>query len=356
MVQSINGTTPLEEAQAALHVAYDLTYTRAVAKVTQYAYERVRRRIPASEWSKLAPLIVQINRLKREKKVSIFAHVRQLPEVYFGVADRVGDNLSLLRQASAARQPTILFAGVRSMAESIKLLAARRRVLMPDPRARCSLAASITPEDVLAIRGQYPGVPVAVHVNTSPAVKAVADVTFTSANAVRIADSLEGPRVIMLPDQFIAQNVARETSKKVITWAGASEVHGSFSGELVETLRGAFPDAKILAHPQTRPVVAAKADFTGASGAMLKWLRTERPARAIILSDPMIADNLAAELPGTEFLAHGVSLPETEHRITLETILWSLHTMTEEVTVPADFARPARAALRRMLELSRGIE
>jgi quinolinate synthase len=356
MVQSINGTTPLEEARAALAAAYDPTYTRAVAKVTQHVYDRVHRRIPESEWSKIAPLIVHINRLKREKKASILAHIRQPAEVYFGVADRTGDNLSLLRQASQVRQPNILVAGVRSMAESLKLLAPNRRVLIPDSRSRCAMATTITPEDVLAIRGQYPGVPVAVHVNTSPAVKAVADVAFTSANAAVIAEALDGNRIVMLPDQFLAQNVARETKKKVITWAGACEVHSSFADDTVEALRRDNPDAKILAHPQTRPAIAAAADFTGTSRAMLKWLKSTQPARAAILSDQAVVDNLAAELPGIEFVTNGSGSPESEKRITLENILWSLHTMTEEVTVPPDLASPARAALQRMLELSKGID
>ncbi len=356
MVQSINGTTPLEEARAALAAAYDLTYTRAVAKVTQHVYDRVHRRVPESEWAGLAPLIVHINRLKREKKASILAHIRQPAEIYFGVADRSGDNLSLLRQASQVRQPNILVAGVHSIAESIKLVAPNRRVLIPDSRSRCSMATTITPEDVLAIRGQYPGVPVAVHVNTSLAVKAVADVAFTSANAVAIAQALEGSRVIMLPDQFLAQNVARETKKKVITWAGACDVHSAFPDDAVEALRRDNPDVKILAHPQTRPAVAAAADFMGASRAMLKWLKSTQPARVAILSDQAVADNLSPELPDIEFVNNSNGSPESEKRITLENVLWSLHTMTEEVTVSSDLAPPARTALQRMLELSKGLE
>jgi quinolinate synthase len=357
MVQSINGTTPLEEARAALAAAYDLTYTRAVARVTQHVYDRVRHRIPEADWAKLAPLIVHINRLKREKKTSILVHVRQPSEIYFGVADRTGDNLSLLRQVSQVRQPNLLYAGVRSMAESVKLLVPNRRVLISDSRSRCSMSTTITPEDVLAIRGQYAGVPVAVHVNTSLAVKAVADLTFTAANAVAVAGALQGNRVIMLPDQFLAQHVARQTKKKIITWAGACDTHSSFTDDAVEALRRDYPDAKILAHPQTRPAVAAAADFTGSSGAVLKWLKAEQPAQAAILSDQAVVDNLAPELPGTEFVGNGGgSAPENEMRVTLENILWSLHTMTEEVTVSSDLSPPARAALQRMLELSKGVD
>ncbi len=353
MVQSINGTTPIEEARAALTATYDLKFTKAVAKVTQHVYDRVKRRIPESEWRMLAPLIVQINRLKHDKKTAIFAHIRQRSEIYFGVADRVGDNLSLLRQAMEIRLPTIVLAGVRSLAETLKLLTPQRRVLIPDTRSRCSMATTITPEDVLAIRGQYPGVPVLVHVNTSLPVKALADVTFTSANALAIVNAQKGDRVVMLPDQFLAQNVARQTSKKIITWAGASDVHNTFDNAAIEDLRRDFPDVKILAHPQARPGVAAAADFTGASAAMAKWLNAEHPARAVLLTDGAVADNLAPDLSGTEFVITGSALPSSEKHITLENILWSLHTLTEEITIPADLTGPARASVQRMLEVSR---
>jgi quinolinate synthase len=352
MVQSINGTTPLEEARATIREAYDLTYTRAVAKVTQHIYDRVKKRIPETEWPALAPLIVHINRLKREKKATILAHIRQRPEIYFGVADRTGDNLGLLRQAMQVRQPNIVFAGVYSMAETIELVAPQRRVLIADVRSRCSLATTITPEDVLAIRAQYPGVPVLVHVNTSLPVKALADVTFTSANAGAIVEAQSGDRVVMLPDKFLAQNTARQTQKKIVTWAGACDLHKAFPDETVDELRRTFPDVKVLAHPQTRPAVVAAADFVGASAAMLKWLKAERPPRAAILTDASVAENLAPDLPGTELVESGSGLPFAEKPITLENILWSLHTMTEEVSVPSELASPARGAVRRMLELS----
>jgi quinolinate synthase len=238
------------------------------------------------------------------------------------------------------------------MAETMKLVAPRRRVLITDFRSRCSMATTITPEDVLAIRAQYPGVPVLVHVNTSLPVKALADVTFTSANARAIIEAQPGERVVLLPDQFLAQNMARQTQRKIVTWAGACDVHNMFDSEAVDELRRTFPDVKVLAHPQTRPAVAAAADFVGASAAMLKWLKTERPARAAILTDPYVASNLAPDLPGTELVESGNGLPPAEKPVTLENILWTLHTMTEEVSVPGDLALPARAAVRRMLELS----
>jgi quinolinate synthase len=352
MVQSINATTPLEEARAALASAYDLTFTKAVARVTGHVYDRVSHRIPQEEWARLAPLIVHINRLKREKKAQILAHVQQSPAIYFGVADAVGDNLDLLRDGPRLREAVLIFAGVHTMAETLKLLAPKRKILIPDSRARCSLATSIAPDDVLAIRSQYPGVKVVVHVNSSLAVKALADATFTSANALKIVEAMSGDRVIMLPDQFLAQNVARQTSKKLITWAGSCEIHQTFAPDAIDGLREKHPSAKILAHPQTAPAVAAAADFVGASHAMSDWLRAQKPAEAIVLSEPAVADNLAASLPETKFLDAPMS-SSYEQRINLENILWSLHMMTEEVTVAAALAPPALAAVERMLEISR---
>ena len=353
MVQSINGTTPLEEARGALASAYDLTFTKAVVRVTGHVYDRVRHRIPQEEWARLAPLIVQINRLKQQKKATILAHVQQSPAIYFGVADPVGVNLDLLHEGIRARTPLIVFAGVRTMAGTLKLVLPKRRILIPDSRARCSLATSIAPDDVLAIRSQYPGVRVVVHVNSSLPIKALADATFTSANALKVVEAMPGDRVIMLPDQFLAQNVARQTSKKLIAWAGTCEIHRDFAPDGIEGLRRDHPAAKILAHPQTAPAVAEAPDFVGASRAMSDWLRAQKPAEAIILSEPAVADNIAANFPETKFLDTPSAAQGHEQRINLENILWSLHTLTEDVAVPADLARPARAAVTRMLEISR---
>jgi quinolinate synthase len=249
--------------------------------------------------------------------------------------------------------PLIVFAGVHTMAETLKLILPKRRILIPDSRSRCSLATSIAPDDVLAIRSQYPGVKVVVHVNASLPVKALADATFTSANALKVVEAMPGDRVIMLPDQFLAQNVARQTSKKLIAWAGSCDVHKPFIHEAVVGLREKYPSAKILAHPQTAPAVAEAADFVGASRAMSDWLRAQKPAEAIILSEPAVADNIAANFPETKFLDTPSTAAGHEQCITLENILWSLHTLTEDVAVPADLARPARAAVTRMLEISR---
>jgi quinolinate synthase len=348
MVQSINATTPLEDARAVLAAEFDLKFTRAVGAVTARLYDRLKGRIAEADWRVLAPLIVQINRLKKEKNAAILAHVQQTPEIYYGVADRMGDNLSLLQAAPKIRQATVLVAAVQTMAESIKLLLPAKLVLNPDSRVRSTLAAAIAPEDVQAIRGQHPGVPVAAHINAALSVKAMADVCFTAANALSVIDAVEGDRVIMLPDQFIAQHVAKVTEKKVITWGGSCDVYGAYTADDVAALRAAHPKARIVAHPQNPPGVTAVADFTGTTAAVAAWLETEKPAEVILLGDGAAAGNFAIAAPETTFIpsprdgANG-------HRITLETILWSLHANAEEVTIPADLATPASTALQRML-------
>jgi quinolinate synthase len=348
MVQSINATTPLEDARAVLAEQFDLRFTKAVGAVTARLYDRLKTRIPEADWRSLAPLILHINRLKKEKNATILAHVQQAPEIYFGVADKTGDNLSLLQAASKLRHTIVVVAAVQTMAESIKLLLPAKTVLNPDSRVRSALAAAIAPEDVRAIRSQHPGVAVAAHINAALPVKALSDVCFTAANALAVVDAIDGDRVIMLPDQFIAQHVARTTAKKVIAWAGACDVYGAYTAEDVASLRVAHPNARIVAHPQNPPAVTTTADFTGTTAAVAAWLEAEKPAEVILLGDGAAAGNFAIAAPGTTFIpsprdgANG-------HRITLETILWSLHANAEEVAIPADLAAPARAALQRML-------
>lgn len=354
MVESINATTPLDQARQTLAAAYDLKFTKAVEKVTERVYGKLKTRIPEGDWATMAPLIVQINRVKREKNTVILADIHQSPAIYWSAADRTGDDLQILRDAAKLRLSTIVVAGVQAMAENIKLLLPRKRVLIPDSRITCRLATSITREDVEAIRAQYPGVTVLVHVNASLAVKAAADATVTAANALEVVEAMPGDRVIMVPDQYLAQNVAQRTTKKIIAWAGFSQAFGGYTTDDIASLREAHADARILAHPQNRPAVVAAADFSGPTKALADWLTTEKPARAIILGDGAVADNLAAGAPQTEIIAaaNGAAVPE--RRVTLEALLWSLHTLTEEVSVAPDLATPARAALQRMLEISPG--
>jgi quinolinate synthase len=352
MVQTINALTPLDEARAILAGSYDLKFTKAVERATNKIFDRVKDKIPQVEWSFYAPLIFQINRLKKEKDAVILAHNYQTPQIYHGVADFVGDSLQLAIEATRVDQQVIVQCGVHFMAETSKLLNPDKTVLIPDSRAGCSLAESITVDDVKAMREMYPGVPVVTYVNTSAAVKAVTDVCCTSSNALDIVEKVAGDTVIMIPDQFLAQNTAKKTKKKVITWAGACEVHETFTAEDISELRHAYPTAMIIAHPECPPEVIDAVDFAGSTAAMIDWVKREKPARVVMVTECSMSDNVASETTGVDFL-RGCNICPHMKRINLENVLWSLHTMSEEVTVPEEIIPPARAAVERMIEMSR---
>ena len=351
-MQTINAVTPLDDARAILAKDFDLKYTKAVAKVTERIRERVKDRIPEVEWPFYAPLILHINRLKKEKDAVILAHNYQAPQIYHGVADIVGDSLQLAIEATKVKQSVIVQCGVHFMAETSKLLNPNKTVLIPDSRAGCSLASSITPEDVIAMRAQYPGVPVVTYVNTSAAVKAVTDVCCTSSNALDIVNGVEGDTVIMIPDQFLARNTAKKTHKRIITWAGSCEVHETFTANDIAELRHAYPTAKIIAHPECPPEVIDAVDFSGSTAAMINYVKTEKPPRVVMVTECSMSDNVASETTGVDFL-RGCNICPHMKRINLENILWSLHTMTEEVTVDAELLEPARAAVQRMIDFSK---
>ncbi len=267
--------------------------------------------------------------MKGEKDAVILAHNYQTPPIFLGVADITGDSLQLAMAATHIDQSVIVQCGVTFMAETSKILNPDKTVLIPDSRAGCSLAASITAADIAMLRQSYPGVPIVTHVNTSAEVKAASDICCTSANAKAIVESLPGDTVIMVPDQFLAVNTARRTTKKIITWAGACEVHGSFSAADIAELRAAYPGASIIAHPACRPEVVAAVDFAGPTTGMIDWVKSKKPARVVMVTECSMSDNVAAETAGTEFL-RGCNICPHMKRINLENVLWSLHTMTEE--------------------------
>jgi quinolinate synthase len=352
MVQTINALTPMDEARAILADQFDLKFSAAVKKTTASIYDRVKDKVPEVEWAFYAPLIVQINRLKKKKDAVILAHNYQTPQIYHGVADIVGDSLQLAVEATKVKEQIIVQCGVHFMAETSKLLNPQKTVLIPDSRAGCSLASSITAEDVLAMRAQYPGVPVVTYVNTSAAVKAVTDVCCTSSNALDIVNAVEGDTVIMIPDQYLAQNTAKLTKKKIITWAGACEVHETFTAADIAELREAYPQSKIIAHPECPPDVIDAVDFSGSTAAMINWVKTKKPPKVVMVTECSMSDNVASETTGVDFLK-GCNICPHMKRINLENILWSLHTGTEEITVPEDIIDPARMAVERMIEMSK---
>lgn len=311
-------------------------------------YERVRSVIPPFEWPVFADDIAAILALKRERDAVILAHNYQTPEIYRCVADITGDSLVLAREAAKTSAPVIVLAGVHFMAETAKLLNPDKTVLIPDVRAGCSLAESITVADVWRLRERYPGVPVITYVNTSAAVKAVSDICCTSGNAKRVVESLGVPRVIMLPDEYLARNVAAETAVEILAWRGHCEVHERFTAAEVETLRAEHPDIVVLAHPECPPDVVAAADFAGSTAAMSNYVATRHPARVVLLTECSMSDNVALEHPETAFVRPCNLCPHMK-RITLANIRHALETLTYEVTVDPAVAAPARRAVERML-------
>jgi len=312
---------------------------------------RVARIIPPAEWQLFAPDIAAITALKREKNAVILAHNYQTPEIFHGVADIVGDSLALAREAMRVDADIIVMAGVHFMAETAKLLNPGKTVLIPDTRAGCSLAESITPADIALLRQKYPGIPVIAYVNTSAAVKAASDICCTSGNAKKIVESLGVPQVIMLPDEYLAQNIAAETDVKIISWAGHCEVHERFTPAEISALRAAHPGLVVLAHPECPPDVVAAADFAGSTAAMSDYVTRERPARVVLITECSMSDNVAIQNPATDFIRPCNLCPHMK-RITLKNIRACLETMQTEVFIDDALASPARRAVQRMLDLS----
>ncbi|HVH77092.1 MAG TPA: quinolinate synthase NadA [Stellaceae bacterium] len=315
-----------------------------------FLYDRVRRHVPPFEWQILAEDIAAILELKHERNAVILAHNYQTPEIFHTVADIVGDSLALAREAARTEAAVIVLAGVHFMAETAKLLNPQKRVLIPDPRAGCSLAASITAADVRLLRERYPGMPIVGYVNTSAAVKAECDVCCTSSNAKQVVEALGAPRVVMLPDEYLARNTAAQTRVEIIAWKGHCEVHERFTPEDIRELRAGYPGVTVLAHPECPPEVVAECDFAGSTAAMAAYVGARRPARVALLTECSMSDNVALQYPDLEFVRPCNLCPHMK-RITLPKIRRALETMTHEVAVEPGVAQRARAAVERMLAL-----
>ncbi|MDX2028838.1 MAG: quinolinate synthase NadA [Alphaproteobacteria bacterium] len=325
--------------------------TAEALKNTADIYERVKNVIPPMEWAAFAEDVDAIHRLKRERNAIILAHNYQTPEIFHGVADIKGDSLALAREAAKADAKVIVQAGVHFMAETSKLLNPSATVLIPDMKAGCSLAESITAEDVRKLCARYPGVPVVTYVNTSAAVKAESDICCTSGNAKKIVESLGVSEVIMLPDEFLAQNVAAETKVKIITWKGHCEVHERFTPGEIALFRQQNPGVVVLAHPECPPEVVQASDYSGSTARMIEWVESEKPERVMLLTECSMSDNVAVMNPDVEFVRPCQLCPHMK-RITLKKIRHALETMTHEVTVPEDIAARARRAVERMIEVN----
>ncbi len=327
-----------------------LEWTPEVERATAHLYQRVRSVISPVEWPLMAPTIKAINELKGTRGAVVLAHNYQTPEIFHCVADIRGDSLQLAIEATRVKSDIIVQCGVHFMAETSKILNPHKTVLIPDSRAGCSLAASITGADVRLLRERFPGVPVVAYVNTSADVKAEVDICCTSSNAVQVVESLNAPTVIFLPDQYLARYVASKTPVKIIAWKGACEVHERFTGDELRSYREADPSVQIIAHPECPPDVLAEADFTGSTAHMIDWVRNRHPKRVVMITECSMADNVRAELPDVEMVQPCNLCPHMK-RITLPKILDSLLTLREEVTVDPLIAEKARRSVERMINL-----
>lgn len=341
--------------RATLAEAYDLAPSLTLAEEMRDIHARMDRVVPLPDFARHAPYIRAINRLKRERNAVILAHNYMTPEIYHGVADVVGDSLQLAIEATKVEAQVIVQCGVHFMAETSKILNPAKTVLIPDVEAGCSLAESITPEGIAQMRAQYPGAPVVSYVNTTAAVKAASDICCTSANAAQIVAAMPEDTVIMTPDQYLAQNVAKQVpSKRVVWWAGSCIVHEQYTAQDLREFRALHPETRIIAHPECPPDVVAESDFSGSTSGIIDYVTREHPSHAMLVTECSMASNIADALPDVDFVGPCNMCPYMK-KITLEKILWSLHSGTEEVTVDPTIAAKARVAVERMIDLSRKI-
>lgn len=326
----------------------DLNFNEEIQSRTAPLYERVKKVIPEIEWAVHAPKIDAINRLKVERNAVILGHNYMTPEIYHCVADIVGDSLALARHAVDTDADVIVMAGVHFMAETAKLINPHKTVLIPDTRAGCSLAASITGADVRLMKEKYPGVPVVTYVNTSADVKAESDICCTSGNAVQIIESLGVDKVIMLPDEYLALNVARETNVEIVTWKGRCEVHEKFTPQDIREFRENYPGVVVLAHPECPPDVIDEADYSGSTAGMADYVGENNPGRVVLVTECSMSDNVSAQYPDIEFVKPCNLCPHMK-RIDLDNILSALQNMEHEVTIDPAIADNARRSVDRML-------
>ena len=313
-------------------------------------YQKVKNFIPEVEWAVYEPLVEKINKLKKEKNAVILAHNYMTPEIYHCVADIVGDSLLLAKESQKAKADTIIMCGVHFMAETAKILNPDKKVLIPDTKAGCSLAESITGEDVRLLKQKYPGLPVVSYVNTSADVKSETDICCTSSNAVEIVESLGVEKVIFLPDEYLAQNVAAQTKVGIISYKGTCIVHERFTPEEIREYRKNYPGIVVLAHPECPPDVVAEADYTGSTSKMSNYVKDKQPKKVLMVTECSMSDNVAIENPDVEMIKPCNLCPYMK-KITLQGIYNSLVNGTEEVRLSKAVMDKARLSIKRMIEV-----
>ena len=312
-------------------------------------YKKVSKVIPEMEWQFHSPYVEEINKLKKEKNAVILAHNYMTPEIYHCVADIVGDSLKLAQESQKTKADTIIMCGVNFMADTAKIMNPSKTVLIPDPQAGCSLAESITGKDVRLLKERYPGVPVVTYVNTSADVKAETDICCTSGNAVEIIESLGVDKVIFLPDEYLAKNVAKQTNVKIITWHGTCIVHERFTAKEIREYRKDNPGITILAHPECTPEVVAEVDFTGSTSKMSNYVKEKQPNKVLMVTECSMSDNVSVENPNVEFIRPCNLCPHMK-RISLVKVLESLMLNIHEVKIDQGVLEKARLPIERMLQ------
>ena len=328
--------------------------------------------VPDAELFYKSKIAAQINTLKKERNAVILGHNYMEPALFHSIPDFIGDSLELSRKAAVSEADIIVFCGVRFMAETAKILNPSRTVLLPARVAGCSLAAAITADDVRKLKAKYPGVPVVTYVNTYADVKAETDICCTSGNAAEVVASLGAQRIIFLPDEYLARNIARETGKKIIFpsaspkaaadkdpnleydmigWHGRCEVHEKFTVQDIDDVRAQFPDVLILAHPECSPEVVAASDYSGSTTAMMKYVADSKAPRYLLLTECSMADNIMGANPDKEMLRMcSVRCPHM-NEITLQDTLLALQKTRYVIDVPEEIRVKAFQAVDRMIKI-----
>ena len=329
-----------------------MEFTTEIRKATEPIYKKISKAVPEIEWPSHAPYIFEINKLKKEKNAVILAHNYQTPEIYHGISDFSADSLALAVEAAKTKADIIIMCGVHFMAETAKLMSPNKKVLLPDMTAGCSLSSSITGEDVRNLKRKYPGVPVVSYVNTSADVKSETDVCCTSANAVKIVNSLGVRKVIFLPDDYLAKYVASQTDVEIISWKGTCEVHEQFNDEEINEIRKNNPGIKVIAHPECPPDVIQASDFTGSTSGMIKYVKDNQPEKVMMVTECSMSDNVQVDNPNVKFIRPCNLCPHMK-KITLPKILDCLQNETNEIIMSKEVIEKARSSVERMTKIGR---
>ncbi len=340
---------------------------------TQDMFALLQRKLgklaPEFELYYKAELAVEILELKQQRNAVILGHNYMEPALFHSIPDFTGDSLDLSRKAATTDKDVIVFCGVRFMAETAKILNPTKTVLLPSEKAGCSLAASITADDVRMLKARFPGAPVVSYVNTYADVKAESDICCTSSNAVAVVESLKAETVIFLPDEYLARNVARETGKHIIFptlqpvngdalldyqlvgWHGRCEVHEKFTVDDIRRVRAQFPDVVILAHPECSPEVVAASDFSGSTNAMIRHVQQTHAPHYLLLTECAMGDNIAAANPDKDMLRLCMVRCPHMNMITLEDTRDALLYNRYVIEIPEDIRQRAYCAVERMIQI-----